>query len=62
MNKGGNGGVIVREFAIIVPLTLPMPGKVEDEIKQLSLTLTFKIPSLPMNQNFYSGACSKSVC
>ena len=33
MIEGGNKGVIVREFAIIVPLSLPMSGRVEDKIK-----------------------------
>ena len=36
----------VREFAVVVPLTLPSPGRVEDEINKFSRTLTPKIPTL----------------
>ena len=36
----------VREFTVVVPLTLPSPGRVEDEINQFSRTLTPKIPTL----------------
>ena len=47
MIEGENSGVKVREFAIIVPLALPMPGRVEDKMKSTSFTeLTPTIPSL----------------
>ena len=44
----GNGGVMVREFDIVVPLTLPSPGRVENEINKFSPTLTPKIPTQVM--------------
>ena len=46
ISKDGNGGVIVREFAVGVLLTFPSQGRVEDEIKKFSRTLTPKIPTL----------------
>ena len=48
MCKDGNGGVKAREFAVVVPLTLPSLGRVEDEIKKFSRTLTPKITTLHM--------------
>ena len=56
MIKGWNGGVIVSEFAIIVPLTLSTPGRVENEINYLSMILTPKIPSLLMTERV-RGMC-----
>ena len=52
MSKDGNGGVKVREFAVVVPLTLPSPGRVEDEINKFSQTLTPKIPTLQITEAF----------
>ena len=40
-----NGHAIVRDFGWNVPLTLPGPGRVEEEINKFSRTLTTKIPS-----------------
>ena len=54
MVKDGNGGVKVREFAVVVPLTLPSPGRVEDEIDKFSRTLTPKIPTLLTSQNKFT--------
>ena len=48
MCKDGNDGVKVREFAVVVPLTLLSPGRVEEEINKFSQTLTPKIPTLFM--------------
>ena len=54
MSKDGNGGVKVREFAVVVPLNLHSPGRVEDEINKFSQTLTPKIPSLFMRAKVIS--------
>ena len=49
MSKDGNGGVKVREFAVVVPFTLPSPGRVEDEFNKFSRTPIPKIPTLLMS-------------
>ena len=46
LTKAGIGGVIVREFAIVFLLTLPRPGRVEQEINKSSRHQTPKIPPL----------------
>ena len=48
MIKDENGSVKVREFADVVPLNLPSPGRVEYDINKFSRTLTPKVPTLDM--------------
>ena len=51
MIKDENGSVKVREFADVVPLILPSPGRVEDEINKFSRTPKPKIPTLIWSQH-----------